>query len=158
MRYIAHRGLFQGPDLDLENNPSQILLAISEGYDVEVDVWNDDGEWWLGHDAPKYKIPVEFLNNRSMWIHCKNIHALQRLSKMRLRSDFFWHQEDDFTLTAKGFIWTYPGKPLTDHSIMVMPEWAGIDFKHVTDLRCAGVCSDFIADIREDYAQRPPSE
>ena len=29
----------------------------------------------------------------------------------------FRHQEDDVTLTSRGYMWTYPGKPLTEKQI-----------------------------------------
>ena len=54
MIYIAHRGLFNGPDKEKENSPAQINQALFKGYDVEVDVWFKDGKWFLGHDEPTY--------------------------------------------------------------------------------------------------------
>ena len=30
------------------------------------------------------------------------------MSKMNCH--YFWHQEDDYTITSKGIIWAYPGK------------------------------------------------
>jgi hypothetical protein len=52
----------------------------------------------------------------------------------------FWHQEDDFTLTSSGFIWTYPNKNVLDNSIIVDndPKWKEKNYK------CYGVCSDYI--------------
>ena len=47
----------------------------------------------------------------------------------------FFHQEDDVTLTSKGYIWTYPNKQLTNKS-MVLPKT--ID----KNLECFGVCTD----------------
>ena len=51
----------------------------------------------------------------------------------------FWHQEDDVTLTSKGYMWTYPGKPLTDNSICVKPKKNDKIMK-----KTFGICSDFI--------------
>ena len=48
----------------------------------------------------------------------------------------FWHQEDDVTLTSRGFFWTYPGKELTKKSIAVLPQ------KIDKTLDCYGVCTD----------------
>ena len=42
-KIISHRGNLIGPNLLLENNPDYILSAVSMGFDVEVDVWYDDG-------------------------------------------------------------------------------------------------------------------
>ena len=70
MKYIAHRGLFNGPDKTLENHPEQILNALDLGFDVEIDLWHVNcrpQEWWLGHDAPTYPIDASFLN-WSAWL------------------------------------------------------------------------------------------
>ena len=140
MIYIAHRGLINGPDKNKENHPSQIKEALSKGYDAEVDVWFKDGDWFLGHDGPTYKINFEFLESKGLWIHAKNLSALYVLSGTFL--NYFWHQEDDFTLTSHRYIWTYPGKQLTKDSICVMPEW---NYDVTTfNLECYGVCSDFV--------------
>jgi hypothetical protein len=140
MIYIAHRGLFDGPNKEKENHPQQILSALSKGYDVEVDVWYKDELWFLGHDGPTYGVDEQFLYTRGLWIHAKNIEALYELSFTNL--NYFWHQEDDYTLTSKGFIWTYPGKTLTKTSICVMPEWKYDVSKF--NMNCYGVCSDFV--------------
>ena len=55
----------------------------------------------------------------------------------------FWHQEDDVTLTSKGFMWTYPGKPLTDKSICVLPEK-----NNQIPKKALGICSDCIVNYR----------
>lgn len=39
MILISHRGNLYGENFLDENNPSYIDVAISKGYDVEVDVW-----------------------------------------------------------------------------------------------------------------------
>ncbi len=39
MIYISHRGNLEGPTKDFENKPEYIENAISQGYEVEIDVW-----------------------------------------------------------------------------------------------------------------------
>ena len=135
MIYISHRGNLNGPDPSMENNPEQIIKCIEEGFDVEIDVWFLEG-WHLGHDKPQYKVDVGFLKTKGLWCHAKNIEALCELRKHRINC--FWHQEDDVTLTVSGFLWTFPGKKLTEMSICVMPEI------HSPDLSfCAGICTDY---------------
>ena len=58
---------------------------------------------------------------------------------------YFWHEEDDYTITSKGFIWTYPGKKLFSNSICVLPENA--NYKNIN---CKGICSDFIDKYKND--------
>lgn len=150
MRLIAHRGLFQGPSKDLENNPQQISLALSKNFDCEIDVWYVDQQWMLGHDAPTYTVDYDFICQLGLWIHAKNLEALHRLSKDR-NLTYFWHQNDDFTLTSSNHIWTYSGKPLTSNSISVMPEWHDPNFEKIFSIPCFGICSDYIEKIKFLY-------
>lgn len=115
---IAHRGNTVGPS-PLENSPGVLLEAISKGFDVEVDIRLTNKGWFLGHDGPVYKIGDLFIDQikDNAWFHCKNLEALESLDKKIYK--YFWHQEDDFTLTSNGYIWTYPGKNVTTKSIIV---------------------------------------
>lgn len=144
MKLIAHRGLLEGPDKSLENDPTQIHLSLLKGFDCEIDFWFIDQEFFLGHDGPTYSIKSDFLHQPGLWIHAKNLEALYWLSNTNL--NYFWHQEDNFTLTSKGYIWTYPGKELTDKSISVMPEWNDPNLQNL-NLNCFGICSDYINKI-----------
>ena len=67
-------------------------------------------------------IDFDYLRDKRLWCHAKNIDALDIMTSY---SDIhsFWHQNDDFTLTSRNFIWTYPGKQLTQNSICVLPEF-----------------------------------
>jgi hypothetical protein len=44
---------------------------------VEIDVRSINGELWLGHDEPQYRIDHNWLDKRRnyLWLHCKNIVA-----------------------------------------------------------------------------------
>ena len=137
MILISHRGNLNGKKADEENSPKYIEKALKEGFNVEIDVWHINNNFYLGHDKPEFLVEKEFLEDKRLWCHAKNLNALLNLSK--INSIFFWHQEDDYTLTSNGFIWTYPGKKLTRNSICVLPEINNINF-----LNCYGVCSDYI--------------
>lgn len=147
MRYIAHRGLFEGPDVNLENRPQQIEVAISQGFDCEVDLWLHDEKLFLGHDFPDYEITVEWLKDKPLWIHAKNLGALAYLNSLPYALTYFWHDSDKYTLTSNNKIWTHPRATLTHDSIMVMPEWIGMDDAYIVN--CYGICSDYIKSIRE---------
>lgn len=140
-KIIAHRGNLNGPNPDKENHPDYLMEAVKQGYDVEVDVWYVDGKYILGHDGPQYEVQPEFLLNEKFWHHAKNIQAFYHLNRMRpnFLINCFFHDVDEATLTSGGWIWTYPGKELTEDSIAVMPE-------RVPDwdlsLAC-GICTDF---------------
>ena len=145
MYLIAHRGNLTGRNPEKENHPEYIDKAISLGYDVEVDVWDVSGKLVLGHDGPQYEINMGFLIDRetSLWCHAKNIEALSRMIVYGNELNCFWHQNDDVTLTSKGYLWTYPGKELTKNSICVKPSPDNIP------ILCAGICDDQIEVISE---------
>ena len=46
MILISHRGNLEGPS-DLENHPAQIKKVLDLGYDCEIDVWYEFGEFYL---------------------------------------------------------------------------------------------------------------
>jgi hypothetical protein len=146
MKLIAHRGLINGPDVNLENRPEQIELTLTQGFDCEIDLWVINAEFYLGHDRPDYPIDKKFLDKFGLWIHAKNLAALRWLTDTSLY--YFWHQEDKFTLTSNKFIWTYPGQELTQRSIAVLPELHDPEFKNLPT-NCYGICSDFVAKISQ---------
>lgn len=139
MKLIAHRGNINGPNPEKENNPDYINTAIKLGYDVEVDVWLIENKWYLGHDNPEYQIKYNFLLDPKLWLHAKNGEAFNELVKNN-DANAFWHTTEDWVLTSKKYIWTYPNKKLYSESVCVLPE-LGYD----GDLKeCYGICSDFI--------------
>tara|TARA_R100000988_G_C3857849_1_gene97900 strand:+ start:17 stop:463 length:447 start_codon:yes stop_codon:yes gene_type:complete len=143
MKIISHRGNTNGPDLSIENSPDQIDNCISLGYDVEIDLRIIDNIFYLGHDTPDYIIEFEWLlkNKNRLWIHCKNLESLRYLSDLDL--NFFWHQSDDYTLTSKGYVWTYPGKDIISKSVIVMPEKTSFDFSRLKEYDVYGICTDY---------------
>tara|TARA_Y100000034_G_scaffold133668_1_gene199805 strand:- start:2365 stop:2787 length:423 start_codon:yes stop_codon:yes gene_type:complete len=133
---ISHRGNINGSNPEMENKPEYIQEALDLGYDVESDVWFIDGNFFLGHDEPQYKVNEKFLQEVGVWCHAKNIDALNQMIENG-KIHCFFHQEDDVTLTSRGYLWTYPGKELTSNSIAVLPD-------KKPDVEVAGICSDFI--------------
>ena len=147
MILIAHRGNIDGPNPELENNPFYIDKAIEQGYNVEIDIRGSFyTKFYLGHDEAQYIVSPSWIFERAshLWIHAKDIQALHSLTQQASNFNVFWHQDDFYTMTTKGFIWTYPGHTLTPQSICVMPEkFEGLYSQHEIN-NCAGVCSDFI--------------
>jgi hypothetical protein len=134
MILISHRGNLEGKQPEQENNPLYIYNALNKGYEVEIDVWYKDNEFYLGHDEPTYHINLNWLRNKKFWCHAKNIEALNKMLKQDIHC--FWHQEDYVTLTNKGHIWCFPGHEI-DGGIMVdhgqgVPEGINI----------LGICTD----------------
>jgi len=141
MIYLSHRGNLNGRNKKKENHPDYINKALNKKFSVEVDVWFKKSIFYLGHDRPQYKVSEKFLLKKNIWCHAKNISALSELKK--IKSHYFWHQEDQYTVTSKGFIWAYPGEKLTNETICVLPE-VSPKGKIKKIQKCAGICSDFI--------------
>lgn len=151
MILISHRGNIDGPNKEMENNPEYILNAIAHGYNVEIDLWLVDNKLYLGHDEPQYEINKKFLHNSKLWVHCKNIEALDYLSNLGFdfsldNPDYFFHDTDAAVLTSNGYIWTYPGNVLGKNSICVLPEWNNLKLE---DINCLGICSDYIKNYKK---------
>jgi hypothetical protein len=146
MIFIAHRGNINGRFESYENEPNYIDLAISEGYDVEVDVWYKDSTLWLGHDKPDYGVDFRWFRDRlsKLWIHCKDIEAVVFFKECGYPVNYFWHEEDTLTLTSHNHIWAYPGKQPIRNSIAVMPEIYKDDTAH-----CIGICSDYVQQYKQ---------
>jgi len=142
MILISHRGNTDGHIIEMENKPEYINDTIKLGFDVEIDIWVIDGTFQLGHDKPQYGIFLDWLFKRKdkLWIHCKNIEAMEWFNQLGTMYNYFWHQEDTVTLTSRGYIWAYPGKQPILNSIAVMPELNSDDIS-----KCSGICSDYIS-------------
>jgi hypothetical protein len=139
MKIISHRGNLNGPNPQFENCPMYLQKTYNLGFDIEIDVWSIGGKYFLGHDEPVYYVEDAFLENSQLWCHAKNLEALDRMIDNNLIK-YFWHQNDDFTLTSNCYIWTYPGKEICKNSIIVdlSPDWS------LKNYQCFGVCTDYI--------------
>ena len=143
MKLISHRGNIKGSKPKYENYPNYICQALKLGYEVEVDVRWHKGHFYLGHDKPQFKVSKAFLKNKKIWCHAKDVKAFEKLKE--IKSIHFWHQKDDYTLTSNGYFWTYPGKKISKNSIYV-----SIGKKKLKKINCAGICSDYISNYRND--------
>jgi hypothetical protein len=139
MILISHRGNLNGKILEQENKQEYIDTALNLGFDVEIDIRYSDGNLYLGHDVSKYLINLKWLMDRKhkLWIHCKNHQAIEYLNGKDL--NWFWHDNDDMTLTSKGFIWSHPKIQPLKNSIAVLPDNYKWNLKN-----CIGICSDHI--------------
>lgn len=152
MRFIAHRGNMAGADKAQENRPDYIQKALAAGFDVEIDVWYnaDTATWSLGHDEPQYPVRFDFLLQDRLWIHCKNGAALRKLCT-DARVNCFTHDKDEYTLSSKKYVWTYPDQQLqgpNSVAVMFSDPFALLD----TDI--FGICADNVGELRREYVAR----
>jgi len=140
MIFISHRGNINGRTIALENTVDYIEKAL-ENFDVEIDVWVYNKNLFLGHDIPESSIAEKWLceYRNKLWVHCKNVEAVEFFTTNKELYNYFWHQEDTLTLTSRGFVWVYPGKQPVYNSIAVLPE-----LNNDNTNSCLGICSDYI--------------
>ena len=144
MKIISHRGNIRGPIPDKENRPSYIDCAIGNGYDVEIDVRSINGELWLGHDEPQYKVDHNWLDKRRnyLWLHCKNVEAACEC----FQYNSFCHTGDPFTYTSNGKIWMHDlTQKISD--CIIIPLLSDIEIKQLTNTHLYdniyAVCTDY---------------
>ena len=139
---ISHRGNINGANTDRENTTIAVNEAINKGYDCEIDLWAVENDIFLGHDFPQYKIEYSFLEDfkNNLWIHCKNFESLVYMQNFGNNFNYFWHEIDKFTITSKGYIWTFPGNRYYKNSVIV-----NLDENLILDTDCYGICSDFVS-------------
>lgn len=153
MRLISHRGNLNGKNPRHENSPSYLGDARDAGYDIEMDVWLQYGKLYLGHDKPQYIMPDHILDeckSDHAWFHAKNLDALDMLVSNGLNC--FWHENDKYTLTSKGFIWTYPNRLAKISEIsVVLPDGVGYSDSQIEFVlaNAFGICSDYVEEYNE---------
>lgn len=128
-----------------ENKPDTIKKAISQGYNVEIDVWKVNNVLYLGHDSPMYEIHPDFLDIQELWCHAKNLSAFEYMLSKNVRC--FWHEEDDYTLTSDGFIWTYPNKDVVEKSVIVCKTLE--ETVNYSKSVVYGICSDYVEMVKK---------
>jgi len=141
MIIISHRGNLKGKDLSKENNPAHLQHVMGDHKIMcEVDLWLVDNELLLGHDFPEYKIDESFLESFANFlvIHAKDLNAANWLYDSQRKYNWFYHKNDEMTLTSHGWIWSYPGIYM-DNGVVVE---LGPPNTAIT-LHTRGVCTDY---------------
>lgn len=153
-RIICHRGNFQKKIVAEENKPELIDQLNKEGFDVEIDVWWKDGELWLGHDEPQYKITLDWLCGSPLRIiHCKDgltfEYLLKKNGALGLGLNLFYHTNEHYALTTRGQVIVLPGQDLLDGSIQMMPEMSSRVYSKEQKNKVFAVCSDAVKNLYE---------
>ena len=150
MRWILHRGNSAGPN-SVENNPTELIKLLNNGFELEVDLWYTSSKLYLGHDFPQYQIDESFLDSSGLWIHCKDAITLEYMNTKKRYLHYFYHTDEDYVLTSKGYIWCYIGKPALENSVIVMPEKSvhTYSWDELVSKNCI-ICSDYL----EEYVKK----
>lgn len=152
MIIIAHRGNTEGPNRRNENNPKYLELAMGQGYDVEIDLWQTEKGLYLGHDRPQYYVSTNWLKTHQqfLWIHAKNALNIRRLKRLIPWAKFFAHDVENYVLTSSGHIWTVH----KEHAKFGI--WVINDKKEVVagSGDCLGICTDYANHYHSLQGQR----
>jgi hypothetical protein len=144
--FISHRGNIDGRSPENENKEEHIMEATALGFNVEVDVWRIAGSFYLGHDYPAYETSKDFLlTNEGLLCHAKNVAALEWLTSKNIHC--FWHNQDKYTMTSKGYIISYPGVSCSSKKLIIMKP----EFHSKKIGKCFAICSDYIYKYRTQY-------
>lgn len=135
MKIISHRGNLNGRNPECENNPTHVQQALDIGFNVEVDVWWVNGQFFLGHDNPVYKIDPQLLFGKKMWCHAKNTEAFEKMLELGMHC--FWHENDKYTLTNKGIPWCFPENYHTKGITVIL------DKNTIPPKNIGGICTDY---------------
>jgi len=141
---IAHRGLINGSNHELENSITTISERCRQGYSSEIDIWWHREAFWIGHDEPREPVSQEFLHSEYLWIHAKNAEGFDHLQKLSNEKGWglriFYHTDEDYILTTTGDTIIYPGIPDMEGWCYMMPEYSNIIPKI-----SGKICSDYQA-------------
>ena len=111
---------------------------------MEIDVWSIDGEYWLGHDKPQYKVTWNwfFKRQHNLWLHCKNVEAAKSCHIFQS----FCHTGDPYSYTSGGKVWLHDlEQTFDDKTIIPLLDWDMVDsFKtHIKNEIPYGICTDY---------------
>lgn len=141
MILISNCGNIDGSRPKKENRMDHIFDALNLGYQVKIDVWYEDNQWWLGKNEPKWKTGTTIFNQA--WCQIKNEKALEKFNE-HPSYRFFWQNKDKYTLTSNGHIWcNLDVKPLP-YSICFLSK----NPKNINTKNCYGICSDYIENYK----------
>ena len=143
MLIISHRGNLNGPQPQDENRLDYIENALKQGFNAEIDIWMKGRNLYLGHDYPAYYLKnkdYRILFSKKIWVHAKNLQALNFLIKNK-KINCFFHKGDFSTLTTKKFMWMFPVKGNYPRAIFVLPELK--KNLNLSKSNFKGVCTDY---------------
>ena len=154
MILISHRGNVNGSVPEKENRPSYIDSAIQLNYEVEVDLRFINGEFWLGHDTPQYKIEIPWMVKRKqyLWFHCKDKNSVIELINLNKEFKFFCHTNDNFVLTNTNKIWVHDLEGVINNTCII-PLINMEEIIRIKERRAYAICTDYPNFLKNEKKQ-----
>lgn len=128
MKFIANAGNIEGRFPIYENRLDYVDSALLGGYDVKVDVWWHNDEFYLGTDYPRYTVPPMFLELPNVWCQAKNIRALEKLLEISTHSLWFTELFDyqNVVLSSQNVIWSADQLKDTSNYVLYVDQMEGV--------------------------------
>ncbi len=108
MIIISHRGNLNGAGSQCERQ--HVEEALLRGYDVEVDVRSHVWRLYVGHDAPLFELPREWVRTEvssRLWFHAKDERCHDALALVGHR--VFMHDDEPHGMVVPdGLLWVHP--------------------------------------------------
>lgn len=146
---ISHRGNTDGMNPVRENSVSYIKEALEKGYQVMVDLWLVGTEHLaMGTERALHAVDLAFLKENNVICHAQTVETLEFLLAHEVHC-FYATGADHRALTNGGLIWTQGDPKITQRCIMAMPEWFIPDLSSLAHIKCSGICSDRIQEVRD---------
>jgi len=152
MRFIAHRGNIVGPNPAQENKLEYIDKAISNGCDVEIDLRTKNKRLFLGHDGPDHEVTLNWLMDRkeNLWVHIKDYGSL--IAVMNTDLKYFCHEQDKYTLTSNGYIWSHDlSNQMNEKCIVPLLSKESVQDYKQKDFYA--VCTDYILESMQKFGE-----
>lgn len=155
MQFISNRGNINGPDLSQENNPEYVNKALEQNFFVIVDAWvvpTDDPNMVnlaLGANTAQYPVTLDLLQNPRIIARIKDLNTFQILTDKNVHCvlDGPGHQ-----ITTNSLIFNpIGGRQILPRTIINMPEVLTTDYESILPSIKTGICSNYIADVRDAY-------
>jgi hypothetical protein len=153
MKIISHRGNLNGANLKLENTEEYIDVALENGFDVEIDLWKINNEYFLGHDKPCNEVSLEWIENRKhkLWIHTKNFNAFESLLKINREFIFFYFTLEPLVLVSNGKIWTHSPEKIANPKNCIIPLLEKNTVRKNQYNEWFGICTDYPLKLRNHH-------
>ena len=146
MILISHRGNINGVE-GKENHPDYIDRAIEKGYDVEIDVRQDNRTgYYLGHEQMKHHLEKSGLIGlkQNLSRPAQDFGSLEILLILVLR--VFYHDKELHTIIGNTqVIWSHNIEEASQNSIIPLLELDKLQvWKDMIDEDVYGICSDYV--------------
>ena len=145
MKIISHRGNLKGPEIDRENTIEYIDIALENSFGVEIDLWQVNNKFFLGHDKPLNEVSLEWLENRkkNLWIHTKNFKSFETLLELNNDFIFFYYTSEPLVLVSNGKIWCHQHDKISNPKNCVVPFLDKSSALRNKEFNWYGVCTDY---------------